>query len=177
MNAPHPTIAKLGVTAVLAAVDGSAATRAAKPCFRFPVPTAARGGEARRATWDEIDMKTREWRIPGQRMKTEQAHGVPLSDAAPAVLADADAIRKTGSDLVFPGTRRGRPLTDSTLSKLPREIGAHAVPHGCRAAFRTRADERTNAPRATLSAMTFSSTAIRSSVHTSPPAPPLPPVP
>jgi len=55
-------------------------------------------------------------------------------------------IRETGSDLIFPGTKHGRPLTDSTLSKLLREVGVTAVPHGFRAAFRTWASEKTNAP-------------------------------
>ena len=150
VKAHHPTIPYSDVAAALAAVDGSAATQAAKLCFRFLVLTAARGGEARLATWDEIDLNAREWRIPGERMKTGRAHVVPLSDAALAVLADVAAIREVGSDLVFPGTRRGRPLTDSTLSKLLREIGVPAVPHGFRAAFRTWADERTNAPHAVM---------------------------
>ena len=150
VKAHHPTIPYSDVAAALAAVDGSAATQAAKLCFRFLVLTAARGGEARLATWDEVDLKAREWRIPGQRMKTGRAHVVPLSDAALAVLADAAAVREASSELVFPGTRRGRPLTDSTLSKLLREIGVPAVPHGFRAAFRTWADERTNAPHAVM---------------------------
>ena len=80
------------MVAALKVVDGSAATRAAKLCFRFLVLTAARGGEARLATWDEIDLKVREWRIPGQRMKTGREHVVPLSDAALAVLTDAAVI-------------------------------------------------------------------------------------
>ncbi len=150
VKAHHRTIPYSEVAAALEAVDGSAATKAAKLCFRFLVLTAARGGEARLATWDEIDLKAREWRIPGQRMKTGREHVVPLSDAAQAVVTDAATIREAGSDLVFPGTRRGRPLTDSTLSKLLREIGVPAVPHGFRAAFRTWADERTNAPHAVM---------------------------
>ena len=53
-------------------------------------------------------------------------------------------MREDG-DLVFPGVRRGRPLTDSTLSKTLRLAGVGMVPHGARAMFRTWADERTNA--------------------------------
>ena len=38
-------------------------------------------------------------------------------------------------------------LSDSTLSKLPRELGIGAVLHGFRSSFRDWATERTDAPR------------------------------
>ena len=142
----HRTIPYSEVAGALAAVDESAATMAVRLCFRFLVLTAARGGEARLATWYEVDYEAREWRIPGERMKTGQPHVVPLSDAALSVLSDAADIRETGSDLIFPGTKHGHPLTDSTLSNLLRKAGVPAVPHGFRAAFRTWASEKTNAP-------------------------------
>ena len=77
-------------------------------------------------------------------MKSGKPHVVPLSDAAVKVLQEAESLREDG-DLVFPGTRKGRPLTDSTLSKTLRLAGVGMVPHGARAMFRTWADERTNA--------------------------------
>ena len=40
-----------------------------------------------------------------------------------------------GTGLVFPSST-GRPLTDSTMSKLLRENGVKAVPHGFRSSFR-----------------------------------------
>ena len=44
------------VSAAVETVAASAASVAAKLCFRFLVLTAARSGEARGATWEEIDM-------------------------------------------------------------------------------------------------------------------------
>ena len=79
-------------------------------------------------------------------MKMRQSHVVPSSDAAFAALCAAMDIRETGSDLIFPGTKHGRPFADSTLSKLLREVSVTAVPHGFRAAFRTWASENTDAP-------------------------------
>jgi integrase len=52
-----------------------------------------------------------------------------------------------GSDLVFPGARRGRPLSDMTLSKLTRELGFDVDVHGFRTSFRVWAQEQTDAPR------------------------------
>ena len=59
----------LEVDQALEAVQESRVSEAAKRCLRFLVLTAARSGEARGATWAEVDTEAREWRIPGERMK------------------------------------------------------------------------------------------------------------
>ena len=63
----------------LIAIENTGSSQAAKLCFQFIILTAARSGEARGATWSEIDMEAREWRIPASRMKTGVEHRVPLS--------------------------------------------------------------------------------------------------
>lgn len=70
------------VCAALRAVDASTAGDAAKACLRFIALTAVRSGEARLATWEEIDLDARTWRIPASRMKAGAEHRVPLSGAA-----------------------------------------------------------------------------------------------
>ena len=42
--------------------------------------------------WDEMDVDAALWTIPGTRMKAAVAHRVPLSDAALAVLDEAQEI-------------------------------------------------------------------------------------
>lgn len=106
-------------------------------CLRFVILTAARSGEARGATWAEIDREARVWRIPAERMKARTPHEVPLSDEAMAVLEQACAVgeaRHSGSPWVFPSPVRGRSMTDVALSKLFRPYGCTA--HGFRSAFR-----------------------------------------
>ena len=84
---------------------------AAKLCFRFLVLTAARSGEARGATWDEIDLQGQEWRIPSQRMKAGMEHRVPLSRQALDLLREASVLRDESS-LVFPSPlKMGSPLS------------------------------------------------------------------
>ena len=80
------------VGAALEAAESSQASVSAKLCFRFLVLTAARSGEARGATWDEIDLQGQEWRIPSQRMKAGMDHRVPLSSQALDLLRDASAF-------------------------------------------------------------------------------------
>ena len=123
------------VAAALATIEASLS---AKACLRFVVLTACRSGEARGATWDEVDLDARELRIPASRMKTGAEHRVPLSDAA---LAAVDLVRplRDSSGLVFPSpSRPGQPLSDMTLTKVLRDTGLadRATVHGFRSSFR-----------------------------------------
>ena len=54
--------------------------------LEFLILTAARSGEVRLATWDEIAIDEKLWTIPAERMKAEKAHRVPLSVPAVALL-------------------------------------------------------------------------------------------
>ena len=62
---------------------------AAKSCLIFLALTCVRSGEAREATWEEIDFETATWTIPATRMKVGIEHRVPLSAQAMEVLAYA----------------------------------------------------------------------------------------
>ena len=135
------------VAGALETIEASRASLSARACLRFVVLTACRSGEARGATWDEIDLEAREWRIPGERVKTGTVHRVPLSDAALAALKLVRPQRGE-SDLLFPSPLRpGKPLSDMTLTKVLRDSGLadRATVHGFRTAFRTWAAEKTNA--------------------------------
>ena len=102
-------------------------------CLEFVVLTACRSGEARLATWSEIDMTTKTWEIPGHRMKSGRSHRVPLSDEVINLL---DSLQRlAGTDLLFPGKKADAPISDMTMTKVMRDMGADAVPHGFRATF------------------------------------------
>ena len=113
--------------------------------------TAARSAEVRKATWDEVDVEGATWTVPAERMKANCEHRVPLSDRALEVLAEAGEL-SDGSGLVFPGVRRGRPLSENTHAKLLRELGFDAVTHGFRSSFRDYAAEQTHTPHAVMEA-------------------------
>jgi integrase len=105
--------------------------------LQFAILTAARSGEVRGATWDEIDMDAALWTIPAARMKAGEAHTVPLSPAALDVLREIQGfiIGRPGEP-IFPGMK-GKPLSDMTLAKALRVAGGDAATvHGMRSAFR-----------------------------------------
>lgn len=96
--------------------------------------TGVRSQEVRLATWAEFDLQARLWTIPADHMKRSKAHMVPLSDAALAVLAKAEALKLDGSDQVFPGTG-GAAMSDMTLLKVLRDMSEPFHVHGFRSSF------------------------------------------
>ncbi len=141
------------VAICIEAVQASGAGASTKLALEFLVLNATRSGETRLARWDEIDWGNAAtsatcatWIIPASRMKAKREHRIPLSARAVEILREAEKVAD-GAGFVFPGTRRGKPLSDMTLSKLVKELGFNADVHGFRTSFRMWAQERTNAPR------------------------------
>jgi integrase len=134
----------------IAAVQASGAGMSTKLAFEFLVLTATRSGETRLARWDEIvwgnAATSATWAIPASRMKAKREHRIPLSARAVEILREAEKLAD-GAGLLFPGIRRGKPLSDMTLSKLVKGLGFDADVHGFRTSFRMWAQERTNVPR------------------------------
>ena len=77
------------VAGAIQVVRASRASAPVKLAFEFLVLTAARSGEVRLATWDEMDLDAAVWLVPGARMKAKRDHRVPLSGRALAILRDA----------------------------------------------------------------------------------------
>jgi integrase len=98
------------------------------------------------ARWSEIDFDKQTWTIPAERMKAGKVHVVPLSAAAVSHFKRAAELRTTESDLVFPGVKRGRPLSDMTLLKVLKDHKVEATVHGFRSSFRDWCAEETAVP-------------------------------
>jgi integrase len=108
--------------------------------------TAARSGEILGAQWDEVDLDAAVWTVPAARMKAGKMHRVPLSDRAVEILQQLSETRT--SAFVFPGERKGRPLSSMAFTMLMRrqKVG-HYTPHGFRSAFRDWCGDTTEFPR------------------------------
>ncbi|CAM3423013.1 tyrosine-type recombinase/integrase [Halomonas lysinitropha] len=117
----------------------------AAKCLAFTILTAARSGEARAATWEEIDLVAKVWTIPGERMKAGSEHRVPLS--APAVELLKALPRHAGTSLAFPSPQGGK-LSDATLAAVLKRMNVYekATVHGFRSTFRDWTAERTSTP-------------------------------
>lgn len=103
-----------------------------------------RPGELRTAEWEEFNLRSAEWKIPGVRMKMKSDHIVPLSTQAIDILTRLQPITGHGR-YVFPSIRTGeRPMSENTLNAALRGMGYSAevhTAHGFRATARTILDE------------------------------------
>jgi integrase len=114
-------------------------------CVEFLILTACRSGEARGATWSEIDLKHALWTIPGERIKAGREQRVPLSERALAVLSEMAQFGTEG--FVFPGLKAST-LSGKTLAAAVHAAGGNgATVHGFRSTFRDWCAEATGYPR------------------------------
>ncbi|MCC6195168.1 MAG: tyrosine-type recombinase/integrase [Burkholderiales bacterium] len=109
----------------------------------FVAMTACRTGEARGATWAELDLESATWTIPAARMKARREHVVYL---APAVVKLLETLRPhtRGLPWVFPHpTQKHKPASENAILYVLASIGfkdRHSG-HGFRRLFSTIANE------------------------------------
>jgi integrase len=123
----------------LAGAEGKAAK-----ALRFLIFTACRTNEVLGSAWAEIDRPGVLWKIPGERMKMEEDHSVPLTAPALAIL---DQMRDgSQGDLIFP-SGGDEPFSDMAMLAVLDRLGyGHVTVHGFRATFGTWAEECTDYP-------------------------------
>jgi integrase len=92
----------------------------------FLLSTGCRLNEALRATWDQVDRRTRVWRIPASNSKSKRVRSVPLNDSAIEVL---DQLRTEGTfEHLFVNRETGQPYT--TIHKVWGRLRKKAgLPH------------------------------------------------
>ena len=137
--------------AVIRKVRASTALPAAKLALEFLLLTAARWSEVRWAEWAEVDRSRRVWTVPARRAKTNRRHRMPLCGRALEILEAAQTLEGGAGPLVFTHGG-GKPLHDSAVRRLLRQLGVVAVPHGFRSTFRDWAAEETDHPREVIEA-------------------------
>lgn len=131
-----PYVEVPGFMATLRKQDGVIAR-----ALEFSILNASRSGEVMYAAWDEIDLATKTWTIPGGRMKGRVEHRVPLSDRAVEILWGLPRE----SSYVFPGTAAGEPMNNKLMARVLDKLSGNGyTPHGFRSAFRDWCEERTN---------------------------------
>ena len=87
------------------------------------------------ATWNEFDLAEQTWIIPASRMKAGEAHAVPLPARAIELL---ERVKVAGQSevLVFPSSKRGKPLSNMVFPMMLRRMKLEVTAHGFRSLFR-----------------------------------------
>lgn len=118
----------------------------ASAALQLSILTVARPSEAREAQWAEFDLAEAIWYKPPERTKAGKPHRVPLSPAAMAVLQSMKKVQL--GDYVFPGAKRGRPISDTSMRKaMEGANGAPYTAHGFRSTFRDWVTDIDHSPR------------------------------
>lgn len=140
----HPALPYAEIGAFMADLrkqDGVAAL-----ALEFLILTAARTSEVSGARWSEIDLDKAVWTVHADRIKAGREHRVPLSAPALAILKKLHKTRD--GEFVFPGGRKGKPLSaNALLALLKRMDRTDVTAHGFRSTFRDWCAEQTNYPR------------------------------
>ncbi len=107
---------------LLRAIYQSSMKRAHKLALHLLILCMVRKSELIEARWEEIDFDKAEWAIPGERMKKDKPHLVPLSRQAVAMFEELKGLA-SDSEWVFPS--RGslkKPIAHSTLNVAVRAL-------------------------------------------------------
>lgn len=126
----------------------AASTAMSARAMEWTIFTAAREGMTRSATWGQVEGDV--WRVPGEWMKGDGGGPdflVPLPVQALAVLEAVRIGTPDPASLIFPGAKKGRPMSDQTMDKLLATLGIDATPHGWRSTFADWVADETDHPR------------------------------
>ncbi|WP_407149875.1 tyrosine-type recombinase/integrase [Bradyrhizobium sp. ORS 86] len=115
--------------------------------LEFAILSAARSGEVFGLVWPELSLHDRLWVVPGPRMKGGREHRVPLTSRALQILKQMKRLQTDESPFVFPGGKRGKRLSETSLEAVLERMEVDATPHGFRSSFRDWAGDATAFPR------------------------------
>jgi integrase len=110
-------------------------SRQCQQIIRLCLLTGQRVGEVAGMTRGELDLKAREWRLPGRRTKNKRPHTVPLSDKAIGVINEAIADAG-GGEFLFPcgaghlsGAAVARTIVRAHETDDDRPLGRFGIAH------------------------------------------------
>lgn len=108
----------------------------------WTIGTVARTSETIGARWDEINFEEQLWTVPGERMKKNREHRVPLTDSMMDLLTKLKAISGTGE---FMFALDGKPLSNMAMAELLKGMeGKGPTVHGMRSSFSDWGNETTD---------------------------------
>jgi integrase len=114
--------------------------------LQFTILTNARSGETFFAKGSEVDLQRAVWTIPGERTKPGKDYRIPLTPAAMAIVEHRMEIG--GHGYLFPGLKRGRPLSNMAMTKVLEVMGYDDITvHGFRSTFKDWASDKTEFAR------------------------------
>jgi len=111
----YARVSQAELPTLLHAIDSYVGTEHTRLALQLMALSFVRTSELIGARWEEFDIPSARWQIPGERMKMKMPHIVPLSTQSLGVLEKLKAI-SYGRELVFPGDRNPRkPMSNNCM--------------------------------------------------------------
>jgi len=109
--------------------------------LKLLILTTTRAQETYASVWSEIDLESKLWIIPKERMKMERDHHIPLSTQAIDILTSLKIVTGHKNHL-FPNQQdpTGH-MSENTLNVAIKRMGFDATAHGMRTVFSSLANE------------------------------------
>ena len=152
----HPAIPHEQIASFVCSLRDKQSDSMAALMLEWITLSACRSGEARFATWGEIDLERKLWSIPAKRMKMRRDHIVPITVRMEELLVEAKKRHPTSerelplqaSDFLF-ANDKGKPLSEMAALMLIRRMDGFSsyTAHGLRATFKGWAATSTDYPR------------------------------
>jgi integrase len=101
--------------------------------LKIALYTGLRDTSIRGATWQEIDLPSATWSVPGERMKSKRIHVVPLPQQAVTAMLELQPVTFRGPEsFVFASRGKEGYLAENTLRMALHRLGHNVTVHGMR---------------------------------------------
>lgn len=129
---------------LMQALSAASISRSTRCLVEWQLHTMTRPAEAATARWSDIDIESKVWVIPEERMKMKKPHTIPLS---PQALALLEVIRSMSGhrDYLFPNHRNPRSHASSQSANMALKrmgFAGELVSHGLRSLASTTLNEQ-----------------------------------
>lgn len=146
----HPALPYVQIGSFIASLREQAGFAAL--ALEFLILTAARTGEVIGARWREVDIASKVWTVPKERIKAGKEHRVPLTDRALQILETMKRSRFGSkghpSAHIFSGWKRGQAMSGMAMLEVLERMGrTDLTVHGFRSTFRDWTAEQTTHSR------------------------------
>ena len=111
--------------------------------LEFTILTACRTSEVLEMRWSEVDLHKAMLVVPAARMKAGVEFRQPLSNRAIEILRHVEIVKRE-DDWVWPGQRKGRPLSVMAMLMLLKGSHPNYTVHGFRSSFSDYITEQTS---------------------------------
>lgn len=108
---------------LLQAIDNSETRAITRIAIKLMAYTFVRTSELIEARWTEIDLKTKEWRIPAERMKMKSPHIVPLSKQSVDLLKTLHTHTGSTEFLFHNQNDYSKPMSNNTILMALKRMG------------------------------------------------------